>query len=288
MEKEIVLPSEETLGQLQEKILGKVLSNTHPEYNLRRNDRHLLIDSYPLFIVRVKTPEDIIETVLLAKENNWPIAIRSGGHSTRSLAAGHQCVLIDLSDMNQIEIDIENQTARIETGATFGEVAGALQPHDLALTSGDNATVGVGGICQGSGIGYMVRKYGLTSDRILSADLIMADGKKIHISEDENQELFWGFRGGAGNFGIATSVEFKLHQGGEIIGGSIFYEGAYAKDLYEVVHLANKAPEELTVMISLSLIFAIYSRKLTRQKTAGCELLLYRRFSRGRRNPSAF
>ncbi len=251
MEKESMSPSQEVLEQLQERILGLVISTTHPEYNLRRNDRHLMVDSYPLFIVRVKNPEDIIETITLAKENNWPIAVRSGGHSTRSLGAGDQSVLIDLSDMNQIEIDLENNTAKIETGATFGEVAGALQPHGLALTAGDNATVGVGGLSQGSGIGYMVRKYGLTSDRIQSADLITADGQNIHISEDENQELFWGFRGGAGNFGIATSVEFKLHPGGEVMGGSIFYEGAHAQDLYDVVRLANEAPEELTVIVRI-------------------------------------
>lgn len=214
MEKEMIGPSQEVVHQFQKRIQGSVLSNTHSEYDLRRNDRHLLVDSYPLLIVRVKSPEDIIETITFAKENKWPIAIRSGGHSTRSLGAGDQSVLIDLSDMNQIEIDAEKMTAKIETGATWGEVAGALQPYGLALTSGDNETVGVGGISQGSGIGYMVRKYGLTSDRILAADLITANGEKIHINENENQELFWGFRGGAGNFGVAATVEFKLHPGG--------------------------------------------------------------------------
>jgi FAD/FMN-containing dehydrogenase len=133
-------------------------------------------------------------------------------------------MVIDLSRMKAISIDPERRTARLEPGLTWNEVANALQPYGLALTSGDTGTIGVGGLLLGGGIGWMARKYGLTIDHLRSVELVTADCKFLRASADEHAELFWGLRGGGGNFGIATAFEVDLHPAGTVMGGAVFYE----------------------------------------------------------------
>jgi FAD/FMN-containing dehydrogenase len=167
--------------------------------------------------------------------------------------AGHGAVeggvLIDLSRMNRLEIDADRRVARIEPGQTWGAVAGQLQPHSLALTSGDTATVGVGGLALGGGIGWMARKHGLTIDHLLSVELVTADGQVLTASTEENADLFWGLRGGGGNFGVATAFEFKLDPVGMIVGGAVFYDAANAGEILAAyVHYATRATDELTTM----------------------------------------
>lgn len=162
--------------------------------------------------------------------------------------------MIDLSNMKTITIDPVGHTARLEPGLTWGEVAKTLQPFDLAMSAGDVASVGVGGLLLGGGIGWMVRAYGLTIDRLRSVELVTADGQLLRANADENPELFWGLRGGGGNFGVATAFEVNLHPGGTILGGAVFYEATEAERiLREYTRLAAAAPDGLSTEALLAL-----------------------------------
>jgi FAD/FMN-containing dehydrogenase len=151
--------------------------------------------------------------------------------------------------MRAISIDPEQHTARIEPGLTWGEVAHALQPYGLALTSGDVASVGVGGLMLGGGIGWMVRKYGLALDHLHTVELVTADGEQLRVSADEHAELFWGLRGGGGNFGVATAFEVDLHPAGTVLGGAVFYDIEQAEAILPAyTRYLTTAPDELTSM----------------------------------------
>jgi hypothetical protein len=163
-------------------------------------------------------------------------------------------LVIDLSDMKAITLDPEQHTARLEPGLTWGEVANTLQPYGLALTAGDVATVGVGGLLLGGGIGWMVRKYGLAIDHLRAVELVTADGELLRASAAENSELFWGLRGGGGNFGVVTAFEVDLHPGGTILGGAVFYEATEAERILQgYARLASAAPDELSTQALLVL-----------------------------------
>ncbi|RAN86769.1 hypothetical protein B5P41_27335 [Bacillus sp. SRB_28] len=251
MNKNLFSATDSIIQDFEKKINGTILLKEHSDFEEVRHIWNLVVDAQPALIVRCKNTEDVVASLAFAKEHQLPIAVRSAGHSLAGFSAGHQCLVIDLSQMKEIELDVASRTARIEPGATWGDVVDVLQPHGLAITSGDNAGVGVGGLTQGSGIGFMVRKYGLTIDRLKAVELVTAEGEIIRSSKNEHPDLFWGIRGGAGNFGIVTALEFDVHDGGEVLGGFLFYEGANAADLLKIGQLAEKAPEELTTSISI-------------------------------------
>src|SRR5439155_13713140 len=167
-------------------------------------------DRRPALIVRAVDVIDVIRAVNFARENDLTLAIRSGGHSLAGYSTVEDGLLLDLSAMKGMAIDAERRVARAEPGLTWGEYARQAQQHGLATTSGDAGTVGVGGLALGGGIGWLVRKYGLTIDHLLSVELVSADGRLLRASETENPDLFWALRGGGGNFGVATSFELKL------------------------------------------------------------------------------
>ncbi|HEU5347396.1 MAG TPA: FAD-binding oxidoreductase, partial [Ktedonobacterales bacterium] len=158
-------------------------------------------------------------------------------------------VVLDLSPMKTLEFDKETRLARLGPGLTWGEVAATLNPHGLGLSAGDNATVGVGGLTVGGGIGWFVRKYGLTIDHVRSIEVVTADGQVVTASASEHPDLFWAMRGGGGNFGIATSFEVELHPAGMVYGGAIFYDAREAATVLPAyARYAASAPDELTSM----------------------------------------
>jgi FAD/FMN-containing dehydrogenase len=160
--------------------------------------------------------------------------------------------VLDLSRLKAINIDPGSRTVRVEPGATWGEVNAALQHYDLAVPSGDTASVGVGGLTTGGGIGWLVRKHGLTIDSLLSVDIVTADGRPVTASRRVNPELFWGVRGGGGNFGIATSFEFLAHPVGLIVGGGVFYDATNGKEvLRRYIEYASEAPGELSTILAV-------------------------------------
>lgn len=233
---------------------GDVILPGDAAYEAERKVWNGLFDRYPAAIVRCIDVEDVRIAVNFAREQGMTLSVRSGGHSIPGHSSNDSGLVIDLSNLKKITIDPVRHTARLEPGLTWGEVANTLQPFGLAMTAGDVASVGVGGLLVGGGIGWMVRAYGLTIDRVRSIELVTADGQLLRASADENPELFWGLRGGGGNFGIATAFEVDLHPGGTILGGAVFYEATEAERiLKEYARLAAAAPDALSTEAMLAL-----------------------------------
>ncbi len=231
---------------------GELILPGDPAYEAARGVWNGASDCYPAMIVRCADVEDVIAAIKFAREQNMAVSVRSGGHSPAGYGTNEGGMVIDLLHMKAITVDPEQRTARLEPGLTWNEVAQTLQPYGLALTSGDTGTVGVSGLLLGGGIGWMVRKYGLTLDHLRAVELVTADGQFLRASADEHTDLFWGLRGGGGNFGIATAFEVDLHPAGIVLGGAVFYEMAEAEViLREYAHYSLTAPEELTSMALL-------------------------------------
>jgi hypothetical protein len=180
-----------------------------------------MFDRHPALIARCSSAADVASAVNFARENDLIVAVRGGGHSAPGYATCDGGIVIDTSPMKRIEVDPEARTARAEAGLTWGEFDAATQEHGLAVTGGRFSTTGIAGLTLGSGSGWLERKCGLTADNLASVDIVTADGELLTASEDENQELFWGVRGGSGNFGIVTSFTYRLHQVGPIVYGGL-------------------------------------------------------------------
>lgn len=243
---------EMAVRDLQTHLLGSVILPHHERYEEARSVVNGLYNRRPALIVEAADTADVIRAVNFARDHELPLAVRSGGHSV----AGHSTVdgglVIDLGRMRGISIDPERRVAWAQPGLTWGEYARRAQVHGLATTSGDAATVGLGGLALGGGIGWMVRKYGLTIDHLISVELVTADGRLIRASADEHPDLFWALRGGGGNFGVATAFQLKLQPAGTILGGVTVYP-ATREVLRAYVDRAGAAPDELTTIGSVML-----------------------------------
>jgi FAD/FMN-containing dehydrogenase len=209
------------IDELRSHIKGEVIRPDDAGYEEARGVHVLNYDQKPRAIVRAAGTEDVAEAVRFARRLNIPLAVRSGGHSVPGLSMRDGIVTIDLAGMKAVQIDPATKRARVQAGATSGDLAGPAHEYGLALTTGDTSTVGLGGLVTGGGIGLMARKHGLTIDNLVSATVVTADGNVITASADENADLFWGIRGGGGNFGIITEFEFQLAEVGTILGGLI-------------------------------------------------------------------
>ena len=200
---------------------GEQIRPGDPGYDEARVLWNGLFDKHPALIARCTSTADVVAAVNYGRDNGLEIAVRSGGHS----AAGHSSVddglVIDLSQMKRIDVDPDSQITRCQPGLTWGEFDGATQVHGLATTGGRFSTTGIAGLLLGSGSGWIERRCGLTADNLLSAEVVLADGSVVRASKDENPELFWGIRGGGGNFGIVTEFEIKLHKIGPMIYGGL-------------------------------------------------------------------
>jgi FAD/FMN-containing dehydrogenase len=234
------------------RLKGKLILPGDPAYEDARKVWNGAADCSPALIARCENADDIIAAVTVAGEQALTLSVRSGGHSLAGYGTNEGGMVIDLSCMKALRIDPQQRIAHLEPGLTWGEVSHALQPYGLALSAGDTASVGVGGLLLGGGIGWMVRKYGLAIDHLRAVELVTAEGKFLCASADENSELFWGLRGGGGNFGIATAFEVDLHPGGTILGGAIFSEAIEIEQLLQgYTRLACAAPDELTTQVVL-------------------------------------
>ena len=192
-------------------------------YDEERSIYNAMIDKRPAIIAKCKSVEDVIESVNYARDEGIEVSIRSGGHNGPGLALVDDGMVIDLSPMKGIQVDPKRKTAKVEPGCTWGEVDAATQEYGLATVSGIISSTGVGGLTLGGGHGYLTRKYGLTIDNLISADVVLADGTLVHASEEENADLFWALRGGGGNFGVVTSFEYKLHPVKNVMAGPMFW-----------------------------------------------------------------
>ncbi|NBE49961.1 FAD-binding oxidoreductase [Streptomyces boluensis] len=207
----------------------------------------------PAVIVRCHSTEDVRKAVRFAREQDLLVSVRSGGHSNAGLSTNDGGIVIDLSPMNGIEVvDADDKLVRVGPGAQWSEVATVLDGHGLGFSSGDTTSVGVGGLLLGGGIGWMVRKGGLSLDNVRSVELVTADGDVVRASTDDNPELFWALRGGSGNFGIATSFEITAHAVDGVTFGTITYPAAEAASVVKGwARYLRTAPDELTSHVAL-------------------------------------
>ncbi|RCW40458.1 FAD/FMN-containing dehydrogenase [Halopolyspora algeriensis] len=235
-----------TIEDVRERARGTVLGPHDPDYEEARKVHNAMIDRHPRAVVRCSNAGDVMAAVDFARENRLDLAVRGGGHSVPGFGTCDEGVVIDLSGMRGVRVDPGNRTARVEGGATWGDVNAATHAFGLATTGGIISTTGVGGLTLGGGIGYLARGLGLSCDNLLSADVVTADGKLLVAGERENADLFWALRGGGGNFGVVTSFEFQLAPVGDIYGGPIFYDLDQADTVLRFYRdfIAN-APEEL-------------------------------------------
>ncbi len=220
------MSSETTRGivdESRERLRGEVISPGDPTFDEARTIYNAMIDRHPGLIVRCADVGDVMAAVNLAREHELEIAIRSGGHNGPGLALVDDGLVVDLSDMTGVHVDPDARIARVAPGCTWGDVDHATNAFGLATVSGVISTTGVGGLTLGGGHGYLSRKYGLTIDNLVGADVVLADGSFVHASADEHPDLFWALRGGGGNFGVVTSFEFQLHPVDTVVAGPMFW-----------------------------------------------------------------
>ena len=215
------MPETISIEKLRTDIQGRVIGPDDPEYDQARTPFYGGIDRRPAVIVRVAGDADVVRVIALARETGLELAVRSGGHSIPGHSVSEGGVVLDLGDMRAIDIDPEGMTTWSETGITAVEFANAAHEHGLALGFGDTGSVGIGGITLGGGVGYLARKYGLTIDDLLAADVVTADGEVRRVDAEHEPDLFWAIRGGGGNFGVATRFRFRLHELPTVVGGML-------------------------------------------------------------------
>jgi FAD/FMN-containing dehydrogenase len=211
---------------------GELLRPADAGYDEARSIHNGLIDKRPALIARCRSAVDIAAAVGFARGNGFDLAVRGGGHNVAGICLVDGGVVVDLSPMREIDVDPEGRTVRAGPGLTWAELNGATQEHGLAVTGGVVSTTGISGLTLGGGIGWLMPKYGLATDNVLSAEVVTADGRILTASEQENPDLFWGLRGGGGNFGVVSSFTYRLHEvGPTITGGLIIHPFPAAGDL---------------------------------------------------------
>src|SRR5579875_410876 len=229
---------------------GELILSQDKDYDLARKVWNGMIDKRPAAIVRCADVSDVIRSIKFAMENNLTIAVRGGGHNVAGNAVCDGGLVIDFSRMKSVRVDLASGTARAEPGTTWGEFDRETQQFGLATTGGLVSSTGIAGFALGGGIGWLVRKYGSTCDNLVSADVVKANGELVRASESENQDLFWGLRGGGGNFGVVTSFEFKVHRVGPmVLGGLVVHALAKAREVLSFFReFARDSSDELTML----------------------------------------
>jgi hypothetical protein len=238
--------SPEKVNEFRLQLRGELLKPDEQGYEQARMVYNAMIDRHPALIARCRDVADVIYSINFARENGLTLAVRGGGHSGPGLGIVDDGLIIDLSEMKSVQVDPINQTIRAEGGAVWGDVDHAGHAFGLTVPSGFISSTGVGGLSLGGGTGYLTRKYGLTIDNLLSVDMVLADGRFVTASADENQDLFWAVRGGGGNFGVVTSFLFRARPAGTVYGGPIFWTLDHAEQILKFWQdLILHAPEDL-------------------------------------------
>ena len=247
--------TDEAHAKLRESLRGEVILRDDAGYDEARKVYNGMIEKRPLLIARCADIADVITAVKYARDNDLLIAVRGGGHNGAGLGICDNGLVIDLSMMKGVHVDPKKRTVRVGPGCTSGDVDHATHPFGLAVPAGIVSTTGVAGLTLGGGTGYLTRRYGLTIDNLVEADLVLADGSVVTASKAENPDLFWALRGGGGNFGVVTSFLFQAHPVNMIFGGPVFWE---AKDAPAVMRTYRdylpEAPEDLGAFVGLKTV----------------------------------
>lgn len=234
------------LQDFRASLRGLLVLPNEPGYDEARKIHNSMIDKHPALIVRCAGVADVTASVQFARKNDLPVSVRGGGHNVAGICLCDGLV-IDLSSMRSVHVNPAARTVRVEGGATWQDVNHELQRFGLAAAGGYVGSTGVGGLTLGGGLGWLVRKHGLALDNLLSADIVTADGRFLTASSRQNADLFWAIRGGGGNFGVATSFEFKVHEAGTVLAGLVLHPasaGAAALRFWR--DYERTAPEEIS------------------------------------------
>jgi FAD/FMN-containing dehydrogenase len=241
--------------RLKGRVRGPILQSGDAGFDESRSVWNGMIDRTPALIVKCLGVSDVVACVAAARELGLDLTIKGGGHNIAGLAIRDGGLLLDMSLMRGVWVDPARRLARAQAGCLLSDVDAETQLHGLATVLGFVSATGCAGLTLGGGFGYLTRRFGWTSDNVTAIDLVTADGRLVRASEDEHPDLFWGLRGGGGNFGVATSFEYRLHPiGPEIVGGAIAWRGEEAAEVLEMYRsVAARAPRELTCVASLRL-----------------------------------
>lgn len=236
-------------GELAARLRGPLLLPADPGYDAARAVWNAMFDRRPAAVARCLGVADVVSCVGFARERGLTLSIKGGGHNVAGLAASEGGLMLDMSLMRGVWVDPAARTARAQAGCLLGDVDRETQLHGLATVLGFVSETGIAGLTLGGGFGYLTRRFGYTVDNVISMNLVTADGRPVHASDTGNPDLFWGLRGGGGNFGVVTSFEYRLHPvGPEVMGGTIAWRGEDAPEVLEMYRvLAKQAPPELTV-----------------------------------------
>lgn len=241
--------------ELRELVRGRVIDRTDPGYTEARRVYNGAIDRRPLAVVRVADVADVIACVTFAREHRIPLAVRGGGHHGAGFGVGDDALVIDFSTLRSTTVDPQGRTVRADAGCTWGDVDHATGAFGMATPSGFVSTTGVAGLTLGGGTGYLARHHGLTVDNLLSVDVVLADGRFVTASTERHPDLFWGLRGGGGNFGVATSFTFRCHPIGEngvVVGGPVLYDLADTEAVFRWYRdLVPALPDDLNGWIGV-------------------------------------
>lgn len=244
--------SSEQFAALRQRVDCRILTDVDPEFDSARRVWNGMIDRRPAAIVKATSIADVMLTVQFCRENDISASVRGGGHSAAGKAVADGALMIDLSSMRGVQVDPERRKAVVQGGATWGIFDEACEEYKLATTGGVISSTGVCGLALGGGIGWLMGKHGLSCDNVISADVVSANGEHLSASARENQDLFWAIRGGGGNFGIITALEFDLHELIQVHGGVMLYPRRHAVDLLrQYREITMRAEDELTAYAAL-------------------------------------
>jgi FAD/FMN-containing dehydrogenase len=241
------------VDDLRAGIRGEIFLADSPGYNEARSIWNAMIDKHPSIIVRCLGVADVVTCVNFAREQGLQLSIKGGGHNISGLAVCDGGLMIDMSHMRGVWVDPDKGVAHAQAGCLLGDVDRETQVHGLAAVLGFVSETGIAGLTLGGGFGYLTKKYGWTSDTVLSMQVVTADGRVVRACEDENSDLFWALRGGGGNFGVVTDFEYKLHPvGPEVVAGAIAWPAEYTKEVFDLFQsITENAPPELACVAGL-------------------------------------
>ena len=246
------LLSNDQLRELGARFHGDIIRPGTDAYESARKVWNGMIDRRPACIARCKSVTDVQDALRFARDNDLAVAVRGGGHNAAGLAVCDGGLVIDLGGMRDVVVDPARRVARAGGGATWGDFDRATAEHGLATTGGAVSTTGIAGLTLGGGLGWLMRSYGMACDNLVAAEVVTANGQVVRASATENPDLFWGLRGGGGNFGIVTTFEYALHPVSTIFGGMLLYPLTRARDVLRVYRdVTTKAPDALTVFAAM-------------------------------------
>jgi FAD/FMN-containing dehydrogenase len=247
--------NEQAIQSFQSSLRGKLIQPGDADYDAVRALYNGMIDKRPRLVARCVDAADVISAVNFGRDQGLLVAIRGGGHNGPGLGSCNDGLVIDLSMMKSVRVDPPSRTVRVDAGCTSGDVDHATHPFGLAVPFGIVSTTGVAGLTLGGGTGYLTRKYGLTIDNLLEADVVLADGSFVMASKSQHPDLFWALRGGGGNFGVVTSFLFQAHPVSTVYAGPIFWEAKHAKAVMRAYRdFLPTAPEELGAFVGLKTV----------------------------------